>query len=504
VTASDLRETQNEGPGAAVEGPEAGVLRNSSWALISQVMGGAVTAGVTILAVRTVSVSAWGNYATALALIAIATVFASSGITTLALREMSDDVERQNSILGTCLAAIGAVAVVTAIATVPIAVAFGYSRAVIALVLLALPLIYLQPALSLLQVSLNARHALYLAARFSILQSVVFGLGAVLALRLGLGAPGLVVATVIAAMVGAVAALVLLRKHFAVWPNAKTVRRDAVSYLRAATPLAGIGIATILYGHVDILMLSLLDGADAVARYSVAYNVIVLTAVIPSVVAAAFFPVLNRAVRQGGVDEASAPFFFTVRVFLLISVPLAIVLAVSAPVVLPLVFGSRYESSVDLLQILAATPVATFQIYASWYVIFAARRERPILAFQTVGLLFNVVLNALLIPPFGPAGAAWSWLAAETLVAALQISLVHRYLFPIPYRQLFARPALAALVVAPVAVLIGQRAPLVGAAVGGIACIGALLASGYIRPDELTPLRRVLQTDVWLLRRRGA
>jgi O-antigen/teichoic acid export membrane protein len=328
--------------------------------------------------------------------------------------------------------------------------------------------------------------------------------GAVLALQLGLGVAGLVVATVVAAIVGAAAALALLRRHFAVWPNARMVRRDVVAYLRAATPLAGIGIATILYGRVDILMLSALDGADAVARYSVAYNVIVLTAVVPSVVSAAFFPVLNRAVRQGGVDEASTPFFFVVRFFLLISVPLAIVLAVSAPVALPLVFGSQYSSSVNVLRILAATPVAAFQIYASWYIIFAARRERPVLAFQTVGLLFNVVLNALLIPSFGPAGAAWSWLAAETLVAALQIYLVHRYLFPIPYRTLLARPALAALVVTPFAVLIGQRAPIVGAAIGGVVCTAALLASGYIRPDELRPLGRALQTDVWLLRRRGA
>jgi O-antigen/teichoic acid export membrane protein len=235
----------------------------------------------------------------------------------------------------------------------------------------------------------------------------------------------------------------------------------------------------------------------------VAYNVIVLTAVVPSVVSAAYFPVLNRSVRQGGVDEASVPFLFVVRVFLMISVPLAIVLAVSAPVVLPLVFGSRYASSVGVLQILAATPVVAFQIYASWYIIFAARRERRVLAFQIAGLLFNVMLNAALIPAFGAEGAAWSWLAAETLVAALQIYLVHRYLFPIPFRALLARPALCALVVTPVAVVIGQRSPILGAALGGVACLAALLISGYIRTDELRPIARVLQTDIWLLRRRG-
>ena len=52
--------------------PEAGVLRNSSWALMSQVISAAISAGVLIFAVRIVSVPAWGHYMTALALIAIA------------------------------------------------------------------------------------------------------------------------------------------------------------------------------------------------------------------------------------------------------------------------------------------------------------------------------------------------------------------------------------------------------------------------------------------------
>ena len=85
-------------------------------------------AGITILAVRLVSVSAWGHYTTALAFITIATVFASAGVATHALREMSDDIERQGAILGTGLTAIAGVAVLAAVAVVPIAAAFGYGQ----------------------------------------------------------------------------------------------------------------------------------------------------------------------------------------------------------------------------------------------------------------------------------------------------------------------------------------------------------------------------------------
>ena len=483
--------------------PEASVLRNSSWMLVAQVLGVAISGGVTILAVRVLSVTAWGDYTTALALVAIATVFASSGIATLALRKMSDDIEQQGSILGTSVVAIGGVAVLMAAAIFPVALGIGYGQDVIVLATLAMPLIFLQPILALLQVAFNARHALYLAARFLILQNAVYGVGAGVVLLLGLGAAGLVVATVLAAVVGAAAAFSLLRRRFRVSPQVGVPRREVPTYLRAALPLAGIGFVSIVYERLDILMLSALSGAGDVARYSVAYNFMRLTAIVPSVVAAAFFPVLNRALQQGSMEEAKEKFFFVVRLFILFSLPLALVLGVGAPVLVPFVFGSRYANSAHMLEILAVTPVVAFQIYAFWYVILAVRRERRVLAVWIAGLLANVLLNAALIPRYGPAGAAWSWVSAETLVATLQVYLVHRYAFRVPFRALLTRPAIAALVIAPAAIAVGLRAPVVGAALGGTACVAALLVSGYIRGEELKPIARALRSGVWLLQRRG-
>ena len=85
-----------------------------------------------------------------------------------------------------------------------------------------------------------------------------------------------------------------------------------------------------------------------------------------------------------------------------------------------------------------------------------------------------------------------------------QVYFVHRYLFRLPFGQLFVRPALAALVVTPVAVVVGLRSPLLGAAIGGIASVLVLAASGYIRREELQPLERALRSGVWMVRRHGS
>jgi O-antigen/teichoic acid export membrane protein len=173
-------------------------------------------------------------------------------------------------------------------------------------------------------------------------------------------------------------------------------------------------------------------------------------------------------------------------------------------VLLPFVFGDRYSGSVHTLELLAATPVFSFQIYLFWYVILGAGQERRALGVFTAGLVLNVALNVALIPSYGPEGAAVSWITAEAVVALLLGLLVHRYVFLIPFWNLVGRPLLVASIVVPIAVLVGLGNPLLGAAGGAIGCFVALVGSGYVRRDELAPLALAGRSGIWLVRRRGS
>ena len=85
------------------------------------------------------------------------------------------------------------------------------------------------------------------------------------------------------------------------------------------------------------------------------------------------------AVRASGSVPLRRP------IFIVVSVPLASCWHQCARL-MPLCLATLREL-VHVLQILAATPVGMFQIYAFWYVILAARRSDVVLAVQIAGLV---------------------------------------------------------------------------------------------------------------------
>src|SRR5205823_5351588 len=139
-----------------------------------------------------------------------------------------------------------------------------------------------------------------------------------------------------------------------------------------------------------------------------------------------------------------------------------------------------YSHSVTVLQIMAWTSVLGFQNYVMWYALLAARKERIVLFIQIAGLVTNVTINAFAIPLYGSTGAATALLIADLVVIAGQVVLIHRSLFPIPFRDLLTKPAAAGLLVVPVAALIATRTAVGGASIGAVGYVVILLALRYV------------------------
>jgi O-antigen/teichoic acid export membrane protein len=234
-------------------------------------------------------------------------------------------------------------------------------------------------------------------------------------------------------------------------------------------------------------MLSVLSNADAVAHYTAPYSFVRLSWILPSVVSAAFFPLLSRRLRTDPA-EAEQLYFRVVRIFVLLSVVLALLLAVAAPLLLPLVFGEKYRVAVPVLEVLAWTTVCTFGNYIFWYGIIVAHEERAALVVQLAGLGVNVAANAVAIPLWGPTGAAAALVLSELFVVVGQARIVHRRLFPVPVAALVAKPLLAAALAVPVGVLLARESAAAGALAGAALYAGVLLLLRYVRPEEWRPL----------------
>lgn len=451
------------------------------------IIGGAVS----IYAVRSLSKVAWGEYSTALALIGLFTVIAGLGIAQLALREMTEEPARRQLVLSRALGTLLLTSVV-AVALMPVvALSLGYRDRILVLIVVLAPLVLLDSASALAYSAFNAQRTLVYSAAHQLVRSVVYGVAAVTAFTLGAGVFGLAAALVAGTASGVVVAGFLLKARAGLVPVPGLV--GVRTFVRASVPLAAISLVGIFYDQLDVLMLSLLGDATAVASYVVPYNLVKLSWVLPSIVGGVFFPVFSLKLGVRSSDEAERLFFLTMRLFLLASVPVSLFLAIGSHSLVTGLFGLRYANSSAILQVMAWTCALSFQNYLLWYGLLAIRRERIVLGIQVAGLALNAALNVALIPSFHAMGAAISFVACEAFVVLGQGFVVNRYLFRVPLWTILAKPLGAALVVVPAAIAAALWSPVAAAVASAAAYPLLLVVSGYISRAEWRPLTEALR-----------
>jgi O-antigen/teichoic acid export membrane protein len=145
-----------------------------------------------------------------------------------------------------------------------------------------------------------------------------------------------------------------------------------------------------------------------------------------------------------------------------------------------------------VLAILAWASLLGFQNYVLWYVILASHLERRVVSIMFVGLLFNAALNAVLIPLYGPEGAASALVASDLLVILAQVRLVHREIFAVPWAKLLVRPLIGGAIATLVVLAVKPIGAVEAAVAGSLVYAGALLGLRYVTWDEWAPLRAPL------------
>lgn len=460
---------------------------NSAWTLVAQALAVVVNAAVSITAIRIVANDAWGNYSTAISMITLATFVADLGVATHTLREMSvAPATERPRLLGLGLSAIAQLGAVAAAATV-LALGLGWNRQVSGLVLLALPLLFLTPALNLLSVPFNATRLMRYSAKITIVQIGVLGVLEITGLLVFRGTWVLVVATVLAGAAAVCVALRLLARHLRLTPRRPESARAGRSIVRSAISLTLIGAIGTVYARLDILLLAQLSTPSEVARYSVPFSIIQLAYMVPSLVGAAFFPLLAELLRTDP-EDAHASMFRLQRLYFAMSVPAAFLAGEGAATWLPAVFGPRYTTSIAVAEILAWTLVLTFQTYVLWYAVLAKRLERGLIPLLAVGLVANLGLNLILIPSLGAVGAAIALLATDTVVIIGEIVYVSRRVVSLPIPELGLKPVAAAVPSVCLLLLLRDASPLGAALAASVVYLGGLAVSGYIGGDDLEPL----------------
>jgi O-antigen/teichoic acid export membrane protein len=170
---------------------------------------------------------------------------------------------------------------------------------------------------------------------------------------------------------------------------------------------------------------------------------------------------------------------------------------VAARPIMVLLFGARFGPAASVLPILMGAFVSISFGYLAGNMVVILGLQRRFLGYAAVGLLLNVVLNLLLIPPYGYKAAAWVTVATEVVVMSQTMRSVLKELQMRPNWIRLGRVALSAAAMG-VGVAAARRfglplGPLVGIAAAEY--LALLLALRALRPREIAALLRREQID---------
>jgi O-antigen/teichoic acid export membrane protein len=259
-----------------------------------------------------------------------------------------------------------------------------------------------------------------------------------------------------------------------------------------AAPFGLAMFFVVLYGRIGVLMLKALGTSSDVALFNVGYMLSQPLGFISTALSMAAFPAIARHAQRGPQAIASA-LRRTSKYQFLVTFPIMAGLVLLSDRVIPLLFhGADFRGASLSLRIMSLGLTLIFVNLMSRYLLAAIDQQRIYLLAVVAGFVANIVLGFLLIPRFGFAGACIAQLAGETSIFVMcQRRLTHY----VPARELAGtavRPALAALGMSAVVLLLRDLPLVVPIVAGAVVYAGLLWLVRAFTPEERELLRGML------------
>jgi O-antigen/teichoic acid export membrane protein len=230
-----------------------------------------------------------------------------------------------------------------------------------------------------------------------------------------------------------------------------------IEMLRSGFPLTISLSLLALSGITDRFLLANLAGVSAAGQFGASLDLVRQSLAIPALsISTAFVPVTVRLLATKGAPAARAHLEKYLEILLAATLPACVGLAIVAPQVADLVLGPNFRSvSHTAMPVFAAALL--FQILTLQYLhtsFLLPNRTSFYLANTGSIIAWNLVASYLLISRFGLMGAVWGRLATEVF-GFLNALLLSRWAFsmPFPLRRIARIAAAAAAMGAVVAVL---------------------------------------------------
>ena len=172
---------------------------------------------------------------------------------------------------------------------------------------------------------------------------------------------------------------------------------------------------------------------------------------------------------------------------MIVTLPIAIVLAQQAGFVIHGLFGNDFLLAVPAFKVLMVGLFFTYLIVIFNCILISMDKLKPILYLAGIGLIANVISNLLLIPKFGYLGAAISTASSEILVFAVTMLYLDKVNKKLMLPRKMMRFFIATVIVVLI-LIIGNELGLSAVLVMGICAIAYVISLTLLK---LVDMRRV-------------
>ena len=228
--------------------------------------------------------------------------------------------------------------------------------------------------------------------------------------------------TIFAASASNILNFINLRKHIILKPLGGY---ELKKHMKPMLVFFAVSVAATIYTNLDNVMLGFMKDDTEVGYYTAAVKV---KTILVSLITSASVVLLPRAslyIEKGEKDEFFRILNKTLRLVLLMAIPLAIYFIMYAEESILLLSGKEFIDSILPMQIIMPTLIFIGMTnLIGIQMLVPMGKEKLVLWSEIAGAIIDLILNAFLIPIYGATGAAIGTLVAEFVVLIVQTIFV--------------------------------------------------------------------------------
>lgn len=405
------------------------VVKNASVLLISQLVTWALTLVLTVVLARELGAELVGEFTLASSIWTVMGVFINFGMDTLLVKQIARAPERTPALLGTTIVARSVLYLLScAVVALYVQLAHFSSTTLVLIALLSVAQLVNQIYLAT-QAALQGLELMEYVSLASIVSRVVNTALGILVLLIGFGVFGVSVIAILAAAAGLGIQLAYLRRRYPLRLGFDGAQLGAI--LRASLPYLASSLGLVLYGQVDVLIISWLVDTTQVGWYGSASRLFGTFMFFPVIFTTAVFPSLTRAYANAS-DSLPQIIRKSFDLMLVLSIPIGLGLFVIADPLVLLLYGPDFAQSGPILALMGLVLIPTYQNILLGQFLTSTDRQNRWTVVMLVATALTIPLDLLLVPwcqrwfANGAMAGSLSFLITELAMVACGIALLPR------------------------------------------------------------------------------